>query len=168
MKTQARKVWLSEAAADEITTASMTGHPLETGGVLIGVYTEGKRPWIIRAMTVRSDNAGRAHFELPAGARPACIDTARKVDPRLGYLGDWHSHPADVGASETDLATMRNVALDRKAAISRPLLLIARRSRAGNYEFDLHEFIRGRPRTTRLITAGGLSPAPHEDVLDAA
>ena len=117
MRREARapRAWLSESAAVDITTASAAAHPMETGGVLLGVYTEGERPWVVRAVTIESTNAGGARYEPPAGARPRYVDEARTIDPRLGYLGDWHSHPADAGASDTDVATMRSLRSRRRA-----------------------------------------------------
>jgi proteasome lid subunit RPN8/RPN11 len=152
------RVWLSERTALDVVGAAVKAHPIEIGGVLLGVYTEGGRPWVVRSVTIESANAGRAHYELPAGARPRCVDEARMTEPRLGYLGDWHSHPADVDASDTDIATMRQLASDAEALAPHPLLLIARRSGPDKYWLDMREFAGRRLRKLRVLASGGLKP----------
>ncbi|HYP45309.1 MAG TPA: hypothetical protein VEQ66_08955, partial [Propionibacteriaceae bacterium] len=32
---------------------------------------------------------------------------AAHPDPRIGYVGDWHTHPAQIGASPTDETALR-------------------------------------------------------------
>ncbi|HEU4975761.1 MAG TPA: Mov34/MPN/PAD-1 family protein [Baekduia sp.] len=145
-------MWLGESAAAAIERAAEAAHPREAGGVLLGVLTRGRRPWIVEAVAVPSDRAGTHFYELPANARYVAAQAARERDERLGYVGDWHSHPADVGPSGTDVATM--VALAR-ADRSRPLLLIARR-RGERYDHDVREVVRGDLRPARVIMAGGL------------
>jgi hypothetical protein len=129
------------------------------------LYTAGNRPWVVQAATVASVVRGRTRFELPAGVRPASVEKARVVDQRVGYLGDWHSHPSDIGPSGTDLATMRRLARDTDGTAN-PLLLIARRRGAGRYQLDMREYARYRLFKTRIVAAGGLiSPAPPKDIL---
>jgi proteasome lid subunit RPN8/RPN11 len=140
----------------DIITSSTSAHPIETGGVLLGLFTEGGRPWVVQAVTIESANAGGAHYQMPAGARPRCVDDARKIDPRLGYLGDWHSHPVDVGASDTDVSTIHQMAADPEALAPHPLLLIARRCGPEKYWLDLLELARWRLRRRRIVAAGGL------------
>jgi hypothetical protein len=78
------------------------------------------------------------------------------VDPRLGYLGDWHSHPADIGPSSVDSASMRRLGADVDAGCTHPVLIIARRRGPGIYSFDARQLARWGLRRLRLIAAGGL------------
>ena len=60
---------------------------------------------------------------------------------RVGYLGDWHSHPRGSGRpSPTDTKTARRVAREAGARMERPVTLIlsgwAGRWRAHAYRFD--------------------------------
>jgi proteasome lid subunit RPN8/RPN11 len=147
--------WLAEAAQATIEKAAADGHPNEVGGVLIGVLTEVDRPWVTEAVVIPSARPSGTYFELPEGARPDAVDRARARDSRLGYLGDWHSHPADVGPSSLDRQTMRAVAEDPEAAWPEPILLIVRRRGCG-YRLDVRQLVRGRLRKARVTMSGGL------------
>ena len=153
------RVWLSESAADTIRRAAADAHPRETGGILLGVYTGRRRPWILQAPVVESEAAARAYYEVPAGARPRVVDHARASDRRLGYLGEWHSHPADVGPSGLDSETVQRIAANPEAGCPHPVLIVARR-RESDYDLDARQLARVRLRRLRLIAAGGL-PAPN-------
>jgi proteasome lid subunit RPN8/RPN11 len=148
------RIWISEKATATIQSAAAAAHPNETGGVFLGVYTERDRPWVVEAVVVPGES-GRAHFVLPRDARPRVVDAARKHDKRLGYLGDWHSHPSDVGPSETDIETMKVLAADRAAGCAHPVLVIARRARGG-YRLDARQVATRKLRKLRVIAAGSL------------
>lgn len=153
------RCWLSEAAAEEIRAAASGAHPNETGGVLVGVLT-GTRPWITQAIHVPSTKATPIFYEIPAGARRKAVRAARRVDRRLGYLGDWHAHPADAGPSSTDLTTMSKLAAHPKAGCPRPLLVIARHDGV-DYDLDARQFVGVQLRPLRVISAGALEmPEP--------
>lgn len=152
------RLWLSERAQATIEEGARRAHPDETGGVLIGVYGANGRPWVVGAVEVPSERAGLSYYELPADARPEAVDAARARDPRLGYIGDWHSHPADVGPSNTDVATMKGVAEDAGRECDHPVLLIARRSEE-TYQLDGRQLARRRLRQLRVIAAGDLPVA---------
>ena len=154
------RIWLSEKAEAEVRRAADEAHPHEVGGVLLGVLVKRHRPWVVEAVVVPSEQARHAYYELPANARPQAVDAARHVDRRLGYLGDWHSHPADVGPSETDRRTMTALAADPEAQCSHPVLLIARRTPTG-YRLDAREVAKRKLRKLRVIAAGGL---PRDDL----
>lgn len=154
------RLWLSEEAATNIRAAADAAHPDETGGVLLGVYAGRRRPWVVRAVVVPSMRAGHTSYELPPGARPEAVDVVRQIDKRLGYLGDWHAHPRDVGPSSVDQATMRDLAGDQDARCPHPVLFIARRTPVG-YRLDARQLMRRKLRKLRVIAAGGLPKADY-------
>ena len=128
------------------------GHPRETGGVLIGVLAWG-RPWVTHAKEISPLRSSNTYFELPSGARNRAVVQLRKKDSRLGYLGDWHSHPCDVDPSGVDRATMARLALDGDCRY--PLLFIVRRTR-DKYEIDPRQWTGASLRRLRIIEAGPL------------
>jgi proteasome lid subunit RPN8/RPN11 len=154
------RAWLTEAARDVIIAAAAAAYPNETGGVLLGVLTRG-RPWITTATEVPHARATGTYYELEAGAAPAIVDAMALLDARLGYLGEWHSHAADVGPSSLDERSMRGIAADPTAECEHPVLIIARRCGSG-YELDGRQFRRRRLRAVHLIAAGPLSPPGSE------
>ncbi|MCC6237277.1 MAG: Mov34/MPN/PAD-1 family protein [Dehalococcoidia bacterium] len=132
-------------------------HPNEAGGILVGVSISA-RPWITHAVPIPSASASTQHYEIPDDATPAAVDELRRTDPRLGYLGDWHSHPADLPASAEDVDSLRAITA-RVGARPRPVLAIIRR-RAGQHRVDFLVSEQGRERLLKPIRTGALNPLP--------
>lgn len=148
------RVWLTEAAAEAIVERARRAHPQETGGILVGVLCR-DQPWITAAAEIPAGHSDSSYYELPKGARRRAVARFRRDDIRIGYLGEWHSHPDDVGPSGVDTEAMARVARDPAAACPRPVLIVARRV-GSDYELDARQ-VRGlRVRPVRLIAAGGL------------
>jgi len=152
------RVWLAEEAAATITRAAVSAHPHETGGVLVGVHTHGSRPWVTDAVELRSAKATGTFYEVPVGARRKAVTRLRRRDPRLGYLGEWHAHPADVTPSPVDTETIARLASDPEAGCDRPLLLVARRTPTG-YVLDARQLSRRTLRELQVIAAGPIEAA---------
>lgn len=148
------RAWLTEEAKAELERAAAAAHPKESGGILVGVLAGG-RPWIARAVEIRSKKSATAYYELPAGKRQQVVKRLRRDDPRLGYLGEWHTHPLDLPPSLTDLISISRLASDPAAGCPRPLLVVARRVGAG-YEFDARQLHRRSLRAVRLLVSGPL------------
>jgi hypothetical protein len=152
------RVWIAEEAAATSTHAAAAAHPRETGGVLVGVHTHGSRPWVTHIVELRSRKATGTFYEVPAGMRRKAILRLRERDQRLGYLGEWHVHPADVEPSPVDTETIARLASDPDAGCDRPLLLVARRTSNG-YALDARQLSRGTLRELQIIATGPLAPA---------
>jgi proteasome lid subunit RPN8/RPN11 len=148
------RIWISENASETIIDAARQHHPKEIGGVLLGVSIS-RRPWVTQAVVVPSEHQTPIYYELPSGARRTAVDNARRVDARVGYVGDWHSHPMDIGPSDKDRSTMSALADDVSAGCPRPVLAIARR-RGSSYTLDLHQQVGRRLRPLRMVAAGAL------------
>lgn len=116
-------VRISEFAAATIRNCAGLAAPFETGGILIGVATP-DGVWITTVIEVVVVDKRRTSYRAPARVTPMLVDEARKCDPRLGYIGDWHSHPADASASAVDLRTLRTITRGR-ADVKR-VILVAR------------------------------------------
>lgn len=154
--TGAWRAWLSEEPRAAIMLAAIEAHPRETGGVLVGVVADGhraSRPWVTHAVEVRTRKSGWAHYELPAGVRERVVMRLRKYDPRVGYLGDWHSHPMDAGPSCTDEASIASIS--ETGDCSRPLLFVIRHLRDG-CEIDARQWTGASLRRLQIMEAGPL------------
>lgn len=153
---------MTESGRLELEAAAAAAHPKETGGILVGVHTAGSRPWIVHAVEIPSTNSGSAHYVVPARRRREVVERLREQhDGRLGYLGEWHSHPLDVGPSPTDLDSIRAIAGDRAAGCAHPVLLVARHVDDA-YILDALQVDRRSLRPLELIAAG---PLPRVDPL---
>lgn len=149
-----RTAWLSETAARIIVESAKCAHPHETGGVLVGVLVHSS-PWITSVVEVPPGSPQASTYHMSSEARPRAVAQERVKDPRVGYLGDWHSHPADVGASATDAAALMSLARSRGAHSPHPLLIVARR-RGDGYELEAQHVDDDCLAPTRLIAAGSL------------
>jgi proteasome lid subunit RPN8/RPN11 len=154
-------IWLSDEAAELIEAASRQYDPDEIGGVLLGVTVNG-RPWVTKSTLVVPERTSPTYYEIPAGARHDAVDQARRDDERVGYIGDWHSHPMDIAPSSTDRSTMRKLAADVESGCGEPILMLARR-REDRYVFDPYQHRAGHLVALELIGAGALQPPTAED-----
>ena len=93
--------------------------------MVAGVQVSHDGVWITHAVEIPSATPARTSYLIAEGARHSAIDSVRHTDPRVGYLGDWHSHPQTVGPSPTDTVAMAEMADDRLAECLEPLLVLA-------------------------------------------
>lgn len=147
-------VLLAESAETLMREAAVRAHPHETGGILVGVWAEG-RPWVTHACEVRSPDAGPTHYVLPVGATRNLVEQMRRIDARVGYLGDWHTHPRDATASGVDRRTVRRQTA-RGHSDAGIVLLIARRQGAGHV-FDGYLANRSGVRPVSIVRTGDLA-----------
>jgi hypothetical protein len=103
-------VHVTEGALAEVRERASGALPHETGGIAIGCVTT-NGVWITRFAEVQSKSPHLTRFVIPAGSTYRIVDEAHAADARVGYLGDWHTHPADVGASNVDLTTLQDLAV---------------------------------------------------------
>lgn len=102
-------------------------HPLETGGILIGRYDSNLRMATISIATPAPVDSkhGRISFVRGTEGISKALADAKKQDPLLHYVGEWHSHPASSShPSAADSKQMQEFALKRLYGARTPLLLI--------------------------------------------
>lgn len=153
--TASPRLLLTESARTAMTTAAARAHPYETGGILVGVQADGQ-PWVTAAIEIDSGDSGRNHYWIPAGATHAAVMSARATDHRLGYLGDWHTHPADLGPSTTDLTTLAVISPTHPRRAN-PTQIVVRRTPTG-YALDARRVVRCAPRVCGVTLTGDLPP----------
>ena len=98
----------------------------ETGGILIGRYSDGLDRAIVTRVTgpPRDSRAGRAFFRRGTKGLQGLLNRLWRGDPEY-YLGEWHFHPAAPGTpSSVDLDQMRTIATSLAFRCPEPLLLI--------------------------------------------
>lgn len=127
---------LFEDVQRQLETWSDAAYPFETGGILLGLLGDGD-PWIVEAVEIPSAVPQLYAYQLPAGVTHPAVRAAQARDPRLGYLGDWHSHPLDVRASFTDLGTYMGAIRRALRLHEQPPLMVVMRKTAGSWEVDL-------------------------------
>lgn len=100
---------LSGDLEQELHEVAASAHPNETGGLLLGWWT-GPVPVAVGFVEVPDPAALRNRWSRnEASATEALEDARRRYPAHVGYVGDWHSHPADVGPSQADIRAIRRV-----------------------------------------------------------
>jgi len=135
--------------------AATRAHPRETGGILVGVLAD-SGPWVTHACEVASVEAGPARYVLPAGTTRILVEEMRRADARLGYLGDWHTHPRDAAASDVDRRTLRRLTGIDSPDTGETVLLVVRR-RGREYVVDAHLADRRGVREAAVVRTGDLT-----------
>lgn len=144
-------------AHETIATEAAKRLPLETGGILLG-YREMDNVVITHALVVDGGGATKDRYvrdDVRANNRLAEFLSDRAEDDPIGYVGEWHSHPAPSGPSTIDRNALRAAA---KAADGPVALVIFTPGDTGAY-FGL---IARRQRLGRVVTrdANVTLPAP--------
>lgn len=130
-----------------ITEAAGRAAPLEAGGLLLG-WWDSDRVIVRSAVEVVDPAASGTSWIRRENLAQQALDRAIAAHghPWMGYVGDWHSHPAACEASAQDLKSIRSAS----RAYAQPLLLIVHR-----YDgvLDIRAARRGRSHTVLEVTA---------------
>lgn len=151
---RARAIWVAEQVLENIREWAIAAWPDEAGGILAGVLA-GSRVWVTHVARISPLEAWPSRYEIPAGATEPAIARLQKEDANLGYLGEWHSHPSDLGPSATDAMAMAAIAKDPAAGRREPLLILAR-YRLGGFVLETYEFRAGAIRPVKATFSGPL------------
>jgi integrative and conjugative element protein (TIGR02256 family) len=147
-------VYVAESVLESVSGAARDSHPFETGGVLLGVRAGG-RAWVTAAVEIPAAARSHTSYRIPAGSTQSVVRAMRRSESRVGYLGDWHSHPMDSPASRVDRITLVGTAI---ATLSTSILMVVRKS-FDSYEIDLLQ-AHGLAISTCRISLTGNLPAP--------
>jgi integrative and conjugative element protein (TIGR02256 family) len=88
---------LDKHLLSSLTALREAGLPDETGGVLIGAFdTANKRCYVVSAISSPRDSIAtkQSYVRGIGGLRAKISEIERVTQGQLGYVGEWHSHPA--------------------------------------------------------------------------
>ena len=103
---------VSKAALAQAFADASFAFPRETGGILLG-WREPDAIVVVRLLKVTDPESGCASYtRIHAYAESALLEAIAVMDPGdpVGYVGEWHSHPALQGPSRRDRRELRAVA----------------------------------------------------------
>lgn len=115
----------------------------ETGGLLIGYYSEDNSTAVIDKIIFPPENHfyEPRNFELDPKYSNKIIDEEWKQGRR--WIGDWHSHPNNPATpSKMDDNVMFGVANSEKANMPEAILLIVGGNNVTGYDLSLHLYRR--------------------------
>lgn len=134
--TQLRSLRLSRAAADRILAESASKYPLETGGILVGWLDSGRAEVVDAVGPGPTAEHGPARFVRDGLHAQAELDALfARSDGLHDYLGEWHSHPAPVGPSPRDRASISWIGRNPAYNCPHPLLIICQHGRLWGWRF---------------------------------
>lgn len=148
---------LTERAQERLHELGGAALPVETGGILLGCHVDG-RPVVTDVFEITDDNATEDRYRVPEGAARTAVTSARERDARLGYLGEWHSHPSGEGPSPLDVAAM--LALDADDDTTEPILVLVHPRGSGRGQLDCFVTRHGRVTEATICSTGDL---PHSN-----
>lgn len=128
------RVEITEEAAGSMRAGAAAAAPNETGGVLVGRFIGGV-PVVTTVVELPSLKATPSGFRVEDGVTSPAVEAAVGKDATVGYVGEWHSHPSDQPASETDRTTMLRLA--STDGTGEPVLVVLR-PRGDGYDLDAY------------------------------
>ena len=152
------EVQIASALRDAMIAEAELYAPCETGGVLLGTSSVGRR-LVVTELVQAGPCAERGRYRfVPDGPwqRQRIAERYQAAGRTLEYLGDWHSHPHGNGPSSLDRSTAHTIAATRSARCPHPLFVIA--TRVGR-DWDLRAYRYGRRRFRPLaLVAAAADP----------
>ena len=120
--------WIATSVLDALSSEATVAAPLETGGVLLGYWSESPVAPVITHRIGPGPSAVHETHRFVPDHRFQELEVARlyrESSGQLQYLGDWHTHPNNAGyLSRKDRRTLRRIARSPEARATRPLMLI--------------------------------------------
>jgi integrative and conjugative element protein (TIGR02256 family) len=96
-------ILIARSAFHSAVITGQTALPTETGGILLGFRTP-ELIVVTRTLTVPDPGSSRNGYLRHHRRAQARLAVGRgAAPPVIGYVGEWHTHPADIGPSRTDL-----------------------------------------------------------------
>lgn len=142
-------VIVSAQARDALGAAARRSTSKEHGGLLIG-YRDGSSITIEDIIEIPDVTAGRTRYlrrEHPARPALAAYLDRPGVGDTIGYVGEWHTHPAPVPPSPADKRAMRTMARKNR----RPVALIVAALQADRCGVALHALISAPEKCRGLV-----------------
>lgn len=137
-------VVISSSTIEQMVSECLKSGVNETGGILIGSYSEdNSTAMIVEATTRPADSlAGRMTFQRGIrGLRPL-LHVRWKIG--LYYVGEWHFHPGgSTEPSGDDFRSMTSIAANPDYQCLEPVMIILGGDPAGSYSLSASVFPRG-------------------------
>lgn len=126
-------VVVEAAVLQEIDRFCTAAGKVETGGVLVGRYSEDRTTALVLEATSPPEDSrqGSAWFKRGIAGLRALLKRRWNARERTYYLGEWHYHPArQVVPSGDDFAQMASIARTNHYRCREPLMMIFGAARA--------------------------------------
>ena len=135
---------------DEMHSMCRASPSKETGGILIGFYSEDRRTANVIEITGPPPDSERTRDQFKRGVTGlrSLLLGRWQATRQTHYLGEWHYHTAHVPRpSAQDERQMRAVAVDPRYGCAEPLLMIICPGTVSSWSIGCFAFPRGRSCT---------------------
>jgi len=110
---------------DEMLKHCARSFPLETGGILVGYYSDDSTIAHVTDLVPAPSDSTSSRFSFQRGLRGVQQFLNQLWMRRRYYLGEWHFHPGgSASPSGTDAEQMKSIAYARSYHCPEPVLLI--------------------------------------------
>ena len=143
-------VSIAAGVLDRILAQCRTARGRETGGVIVGHYSEDRGTALVEGISTVPPDSRHGRFSFYRGVQglKAWLDTLWGRGAGY-YLGEWHFHPyASASPSRTDRQQMLEIAGSERYRCPEPILVVVGGNPAGKYELSVTVFTRGGVTTT--------------------
>jgi proteasome lid subunit RPN8/RPN11 len=123
----AHKLIIARSALAAAEQAAASRIPRETGGILIG-FRAADDVYVADVLEVADDQSTGCRFVLREDSREEALARYRHEAPPecpFGYVGGWHSHPAQALASSRDMKTLHQEAKTAQDLVAMMILMRA-------------------------------------------
>jgi integrative and conjugative element protein (TIGR02256 family) len=118
-------IHISKRVLKTIEEITSNHYPKEFGGVFIGYKS--KEDFIITNILIPDEykNGKTIFVRYPGTLNERLSEIHNITNGKIQYLGEWHSHPdGSTSPSNIDINAMKEIAVDKKINIDKPLLMI--------------------------------------------
>ena len=137
---------LNSSTIEQMVSECLKAGVNETGGILIGSYSEdSSTAMIVEATTRPADSlSGRTTFQRGVRGLRSLLHARWKTG--LYYVGEWHFHPASSPEpTGDDLMSMASIAANPGYQCLEPVMIILGGDPKGSYRLSASVFPRGDP-----------------------
>ncbi len=118
-------VELPQASLDSILEHVRNANKKETGGILIGVYSENHSTAIISLVTGPPSDSASGFYWFKRGIKGLKQIIEKCWTNNSYYLGEWHFHPmSSPKPSSQDIKQIREIAFSNQYNCPEPIMLI--------------------------------------------
>jgi integrative and conjugative element protein (TIGR02256 family) len=142
-------ILITRTGLDDADHAGRAALPVETGGLLLGFRADGLIVVTRTLVVVDPGGSRRSYLRHRRRAQALLAERRSQLPSVVGYVGEWHTHPADQGPSGTDLGALREVGGLTAGPVG---LLVLSYPASG--EVRLHGALGVRRRPRRRLRAG--------------
>lgn len=109
----------------EASALALAALPHETGGILVG-WHDHQTIVVTGMLPVTDKKAGRSHYVRNHARAQKVLNAHRATcgDDRVGYVGEWHSHPAPQPPSHIDYNTIADITCETSQQVALIVLAI--------------------------------------------